>query len=104
MLDMIGYGTQLEHVQPGAGKLMSVYNEHQALEGLQRLDSQAIGAIYDQYFSEVYRYVRYRISDDAIAEEIASDVFVRLLEAAIVVGERIDRIPCGAPQRRSVCF
>ncbi|HEY9526449.1 MAG TPA: sigma-70 family RNA polymerase sigma factor [Anaerolineales bacterium] len=61
---------------------MSAYNEHQALEALQRLDSQAIGAIYDQYFSEVYRYVRYRISDDAIAEDIASDVFVRLLEAS----------------------
>jgi RNA polymerase sigma-70 factor (ECF subfamily) len=61
---------------------MSGYNDHQALAGLQRLDSQAIGAIYDQYFAEVYRYVRYRISDDSAAEDIASDVFVRLLEAA----------------------
>ena len=61
---------------------MSVFNERQSLAGLQRLDSQAIGAIYDQYFSEVYRYVRYRINDDAVAEDIASDVFVRLLEAA----------------------
>ena len=60
---------------------MSVYDEGQALQGLQRLDSQAIGAIYDQYFSEVYRYVRYRISDDAAAEDLASDVFMRLLEA-----------------------
>lgn len=60
---------------------MSVYDERHALDGLQRLDSQAIGAIYDQYFSEVYRYVRYRINDDAAAEDIASDVFVRLLEA-----------------------
>jgi hypothetical protein len=25
-------------------------------------------------------------------------------EVAIVVGARIDWIPCGAPQRRSVCF
>ena len=79
---MIGYGAQLKYVKPGAGKLMSVYNERQALDDLQRLDSQAIGAIYDQYFSEVYRYVRYRINDDAIAEDIASDVFVRLLEAS----------------------
>jgi hypothetical protein len=61
---------------------MSVFNERQALEGLQRIDSQAISAIYDQYFSEVYRYVRYRIDDDRTAEDIASDVFVRLLEAA----------------------
>jgi RNA polymerase sigma-70 factor (ECF subfamily) len=62
--------------------MMSVYDETQALNGLQRLDSQAIGVIYDQYFSEVYRYVRYRINDDSVAEDIASDVFVRLLEAA----------------------
>ena len=61
---------------------MSVFNEPQALAGLQRLDSQAIGAIYDQFFPEVYRYVRYRINDDTSAEDIASDVFVRLLEAA----------------------
>ena len=61
---------------------MSVFNERQALDDLQRLDAQAIGAIYDQYFSEVYRYVRYRINEDAIAEDIASDVFVRLLEAS----------------------
>lgn len=61
---------------------MSSYDEQGALDGLQRLDSQSIGAIYDQYFPEVYRYVRYRIDDDAMAEDIASDVFVRLLEAS----------------------
>jgi len=61
---------------------MSVYDEHRALGGLRDLDSQAIGAIYDQYFSEIYRYIRYRINDDATAEDIASDVFIRLLEAA----------------------
>jgi RNA polymerase sigma-70 factor, ECF subfamily len=62
--------------------MMSVFNERHALDGLQNLDSQAIAAIYDQYFSEVYRYVRYRINDDSLAEDIASDVFMRLLEAA----------------------
>jgi len=61
---------------------MSVFDEHSALNGLQSLNSQSIGAIYDQYFSEVYRYVRYRVNDDTMAEDIASDVFVRLLEAA----------------------
>jgi len=61
---------------------MSVYDEQNALNGLQRLDSRAIGAIYDQYFSEVYRYIRYRVGDDALAEDLASDVFMRLLESA----------------------
>jgi RNA polymerase sigma-70 factor, ECF subfamily len=78
---MLEIGSQPQYVKPGAGKFMSVYDERHALDGLQRLDSQATGAIYDQYFSEVYRYVRYRINDDAAAEDIASDVFVRLLEA-----------------------
>jgi RNA polymerase sigma-70 factor (ECF subfamily) len=66
----------------GAAYLMTDFNEERALEGLRKLDSHSIGAIYDLYFSEIYRYVRYRISDDAIAEDIASDVFVRLLEAS----------------------
>ena len=61
---------------------MSTYNEQRALHGLRKLDSSAVGAIYDQYFAEVYRYIRYRIADDGIAEDLASDVFVRLLEAA----------------------
>jgi RNA polymerase sigma-70 factor (ECF subfamily) len=61
--------------------IMPAYNEQSAMDGLRRLESQAIGAIYDQYFSEVYRYVRYRVGDDAAAEDIASDVFMRLMEA-----------------------
>jgi RNA polymerase sigma-70 factor (ECF subfamily) len=48
---------------------------------LDSLDSKAIGAVYDQYFSEVYRYVLYRVGDQTLAEDIASDVFIRLLEA-----------------------
>jgi len=59
----------------------SMTDTQRDLDGLQKLDVQVIGAVYDRYFSEVYRYVRYRINDDTIAEDIASDVFVRLLEA-----------------------
>ena len=66
----------------GAAMLMSDFNEQHALNGLQELDSKSVGAIYDRYFPEIYRYVRYRISDDTIAEDIASDVFVRLMEAS----------------------
>jgi RNA polymerase sigma-70 factor, ECF subfamily len=55
--------------------------EPNELESLQHLDPQAIGAVYDRYFAEVYRFVRYRLNDEHTAEDIASDVFVRLLEA-----------------------
>jgi len=66
----------------GAAYPMNDFNESSALDGLRSLDPQTIGAIYDRYFSEVYRYVRYRVGDETIAEDIASDVFVRLLEAS----------------------
>jgi RNA polymerase sigma-70 factor, ECF subfamily len=52
-----------------------------SLRRLQDLDPHSVGAVYDRYFPEVYRYVRYRIDDAAAAEDLASDVFVRLLEA-----------------------
>jgi RNA polymerase sigma-70 factor, ECF subfamily len=65
----------------GAAYTMTNFDEQRALDGLRKLDSQSIGAIYDKYFPEVYRYVHYRINDDATAEDIASDVFVRLLDA-----------------------
>ena len=65
----------------GTANIMPIKTEPQALDGLHKLDPQAIGAIYDRYFPEIYRYVRYRINDDVVAEDLASDVFVRLLEA-----------------------
>ena len=82
ILGLIAYGSQTQFVTRGARQMTAIYDERQALDGLRNLDSQAIGAIYDKYFTEVYRYVRYRIDDDTAAEDIASDVFVRLLEAA----------------------
>ena len=51
------------------------------LEGLRQLDPQTISAVYDRYFPDVYRFVRYRLNDEHLAEDIASDAFVRLLEA-----------------------
>ena len=60
---------------------MTNYKEQSELEGLTNLDSQVIGAVYDRYFGDVYRFAYYKLSDEQVAEDISSDVFVRLLEA-----------------------
>ena len=60
---------------------MSLADNDSILNGLQNLDQQVVGAVYDQYFPEIYRYVLYRIGDSTLAEDITSDVFVRLLES-----------------------
>ncbi len=80
--DILGVDTQLslKHHSRGAANRMQNLDD-QALDGLRADDSQVIGAIYDKYFPEVFRYVRYRLNDPHAAEDIASEVFVRFLEA-----------------------
>lgn len=51
------------------------------IDRLNTLDPLAITAIHDRYYPEVYRFARFRVSDAVIAEDIAGDVFMRLLEA-----------------------
>ncbi len=62
--------------------MMPLSNEQTELDGIKRLDQQVIAHVYDRYFSDVFRYVRYRVGEDAAAEDIASEVFVRMLESA----------------------
>ena len=56
-------------------------DSHPEHDRLGNLDSQAIAAVYNQYFPEIIRYVRYRLDDDALAEDISSEVFFCLLKA-----------------------
>jgi len=60
---------------------MTNSTEPTELDGLRRLDPQGISVVFDRYYPEVFRFVRYRLGDDLVAEDIASEVFVRLLEA-----------------------
>jgi RNA polymerase sigma-70 factor, ECF subfamily len=46
-----------------------------------RLDMSALAQIHDRFYPEVYRYVRYRLDDERACEDIASEVFLRLLDA-----------------------
>jgi RNA polymerase sigma-70 factor (ECF subfamily) len=82
ILDMKVYDLNFPHLTREIVQTMPIDEKRRVLDGLQNLDPQAIVDIYDQYFSEIYRYVCYRISDETVAEDIASDVFVRLLEAS----------------------
>lgn len=60
---------------------MSFPDTRSDLEGLRKLDSKVVAAVYDRYFPDVYRFVLYKLGNETLAEDIASDVFVRLLEA-----------------------
>lgn len=51
------------------------------LKRARKLDISALAQIHDQYYPEIYRYVRYRLDDEQACEDIASEVFLRLLDA-----------------------
>jgi RNA polymerase sigma-70 factor (ECF subfamily) len=46
-----------------------------------RGESAAFGLLYDRHVAAIYRYVYYRVRDDAEAEDLTSDVFMRALKA-----------------------
>ena len=55
--------------------------EETLMARLRELDPQAISEIHEVYFPTVYRYARYRVGDEAVAEDLSSETFIRLLEA-----------------------
>jgi RNA polymerase sigma-70 factor (ECF subfamily) len=59
-------------------------DEAQLIRRAKNRDPAAFAELYDRYQPAVYRYIVYRVDDVAVAEDIASEVFVRLVE-------RIDR-------------
>lgn len=50
------------------------------LERARALDSQALAEIHDTYYPVIHRYVSYRLDDEQTVEDIAADVFLRLLD------------------------
>ena len=42
-------------------------------------DTEAFGELYDRYVDVVYRYVQYRVSSTALAEDLTSETFLRAL-------------------------
>jgi RNA polymerase sigma-70 factor (ECF subfamily) len=43
-------------------------------------DRAAFAEIYDRHYAAIYRYIFYRVPTETIAEDLASEVFVRLVE------------------------
>ena len=51
------------------------------LHRAQKLDNEALAEIHDRYYAAIYRYVAFRVHDQPTAEDLTSEVFLRLLTA-----------------------
>ena len=52
----------------------------QLIQSAQRADTRALARLYDLYAERVFRFVHARVSEAPTAEDLASDVFVSIVE------------------------
>lgn len=62
-----------------AFNLPDIPTENVLLARATRNDQAAITEIYEKYFPSIYRYIRLQVGDGETAEDIASEVFFRLI-------------------------
>jgi len=55
-------------------------DEARLIQLAQQGDARACAALYDRHYDAVYRYCFYRVSDVDLAQDLASEVFVRMVE------------------------
>ena len=61
--------------------LPDLATEDRLLAQAKRGDQLAIMRIYDSFFTPIYQYIRLRVGDAMTAEDLTSDVFVKLITA-----------------------
>ncbi len=66
-------------IQINSANEVTLVSSDRLLERAQKLDSQALAQLHDRYYPAVYRYVRYRLEQEQVVEDISSEVFLRLL-------------------------
>lgn len=53
---------------------------HQLVRRAQQGDREAISELYRTYVQKIYRYIAYRVSTDADAEDLTAEVFLKMVE------------------------
>lgn len=51
------------------------------IQRAQNADQAAIGELYEYYVDAIYRYIAYRVPEQADAEDLTAEVFVKMVEA-----------------------
>jgi RNA polymerase sigma-70 factor (ECF subfamily) len=62
------------------GEAVQVYlDETELIQRAKTYDADALGTLYERYYQSIYRYVYYRVSDSALAEDLTGDIFMKML-------------------------
>lgn len=60
---------------------LSNLSEKALLEGAASFDERALGELYDRYEARIYSYIYRRTGNESLAEDLAAQVFLKMLEA-----------------------
>ncbi len=61
-------------------KQIEARNEEMLIKRAQAGDRAAFAALYNQHYQAIYTYIYYRVDNNQTAEELTSQVFVRMVE------------------------
>jgi RNA polymerase sigma-70 factor, ECF subfamily len=62
------------------GEAVLVHQDETALiQRAKTYDPDALSVLYERYYQGIYRYVYYRVSDSALAEDLTGDIFIKML-------------------------
>ncbi len=56
-------------------------SEEALLEAAAQYDEAALGELYDRYEAKIFNYIYRRTGDESLAEDLTSQVFLKMLEA-----------------------
>jgi RNA polymerase sigma-70 factor (ECF subfamily) len=62
------------------GELAPEFDEQTVVDRAQQGDQEALSALYDHYFPRVYRYVASRLTSTEDAEDVTTEIFLRIIE------------------------
>ena len=58
-----------------------MHDELKLLHRVRALDQDALTEVHNKYYDSIYRYIAFRVNDSQTAEDLTSEVFLRLLSA-----------------------
>jgi RNA polymerase sigma-70 factor (ECF subfamily) len=58
-----------------------MHDEMTLLHQARSLDQDALAEVHNRYYDSIYRYIAFRVNDAPTAEDLTSEVFLRLLNA-----------------------
>jgi RNA polymerase sigma-70 factor (ECF subfamily) len=74
------FSAQVPLARSNPAKAEVIKDESRLIQLAKQGDSEAFGTLYDHHYDAVYRYCYYRVTDVTMAQDLTSEVFVRMVD------------------------